>query len=357
MKRSTWNPLGPFSSRSIRWLEAPEPEGVVVQEERAKSVLSRNDSPDLPFRYSVNPYRGCGHACAYCYARPSHEYLDLGAGADFDRKLIVKINAPEQLALELAPARFRNEVVALCGSTDPYQPIEARYRLTRQMLKVFLQRATPVCIVTKGALIRRDLDLLTQLAERELLRIYLSIPFLDSDLARKFEPGAPTPTKRFEVLESLHKSGIPVGVSLAPLIPGLNEEQLPGLLEAAANAGATSAFTGLLRLPGSTREVFFERLERLAPARAQKVRNGLLEARDGHLEESRFGHRQSGTGPRYRAAMDLFLLTARRLGLETYEPGQGRFEAVTGDGRTTDPAGSSGATNSTGVSQGELFPS
>ncbi len=344
MKSCEWNPLGRFTDRSIEWLDAPEPTGLVVREEHAKSILSYNESPDLPFSYSANPYRGCGHACAYCYARPGHEYLDLGAGSDFDSKLVVKINAPERLALELAPAKFRREVVALCGNTDPYQPLEAKYGLTRRMLEVFRQRSTPVCLITKGALIRRDLDLLAALAERDLARVHVSIPFSDPDLARRFEPGAPTPTKRIEVIAALHGAGVPVGVSLSPLIPGLNEDQLPGLLESAADVGASSAFTGLVRLPGSTREVFLERLDRLVPERAQKVRNALLEARGGNWNETRFGHRSAGLGPRYRAALDLFLLTARRLGLKADEPGTRRFEAV-----TTPPSRSA-------PQQGQLFP-
>ena len=324
--RRVSNPPNPWASTAVEWLDLPPAATPTVYEEDARSILNPNTSPDLPFALSANAYRGCGHACAYCYARPTHEYLDLGAGTDFETRLVVKRNAPELLSIELASPRRRGRVVALSGNTDPYQPLEAGYGLTRAMLGVFLERSTPVCLITKGALVRRDLDLLARLAERDLVRVHVSIPFADTALARALEPGAPTPAKRFEVMRALADAGVPVGISLAPLIPGLNEDQLAGLLARAAEAGARTAFTALLRLPGSSREVFFERIEARLPERVARIRSALLEARGGKLHEGRFGLRMSGKGPRYRAAMDLFELAARRHGLELGEAAGSRFD-------------------------------
>jgi DNA repair photolyase len=290
-----------------------------VYEESARSVLSRNDSPDVPFRFGVNAYRGCAHACAYCYARPTHEYLGFGAGTDFDSQLVVKVDAPERLAEELARPSWRREVVCVSGNTDPYQPLEASYGLTRRLLQVLLARRTPVVVITKGALIRRDVDLLAELARRVGAEVHVSLAFADPDLARAMDPGAPSPAVRLETLRVLSEAGVPCGLALSPLIPGLNDAQVPELIERAAAAGARRVFSTLLRLPGNTEGVFTERLRAAFPDRADKVLGALREERGGGLHEGRFGARMEGRGPRWRAVRRLLEIQARRHGLELGE--------------------------------------
>jgi DNA repair photolyase len=290
-----------------------------VHEERAKSILATNDSPDVPFRWSVNPYRGCQHACAYCYARTGHQYLGFGAGTDFDSQIVVKLNAPELLARALARKNWRGEWIAFSGVTDCYQPLEASYGLTRACLEVCLDHKNPVGVITKSALIRRDVELLAKLHERAGVQVHLSIPFADEKQARAIEPFAAAPRTRFETVRALAEAGIPVGVAIAPVIPGLNDPQIPEILESAREAGATSAFLILLRLAAEVRPVFEERLAAAFPDRVNKVLHALEESRAKMRPDRRgdFGARMTGSGPRWSAIKDLFKMHCRRLGLDT----------------------------------------
>jgi DNA repair photolyase len=247
--------------------------------------------------------------------------LGFGAGTDFDRRIVVKVNAPEVLALELAKRSWKRETVVFSGSTDCYQPLEASYELTRRCLEVCLARHTPIGIITKGALIRRDIDVLAKLAERCGARVTITIPFLDDDVGRKMEPGAAAPHKRFETMRALSDAGIPTGLAIAPMIPGLNESDVPRLLERAKACGATSAFMTLLRLPAEVLPVFRERLADSFPDRAKKVESAILDMRDGRMNRSEFGSRMSGSGPRWDAVQQLFDIHCRKLGLNAREMG------------------------------------
>ncbi|MCY2959987.1 MAG: PA0069 family radical SAM protein [Planctomycetota bacterium] len=313
------NPPNPWSSTHVEWLEEPPVARLEVYEEEAESVLSTNDSPDVGFRWSVNPYRGCWHACAYCFARPGHQLLGFGAGTDFERRIVVKTNAPEVLSVELARRSWRRETVVFSGVTDCYQPLEASYALTRRCLEICLARRTPVAIITKSTLIRRDVDLLARLASGPGAHVTFSIPFLDEPVARALEPGAPTPSRRFETMRLLADAGVPVGISLAPLIPGFRESDIPALLVRAKENGASSAFTTLLRLPAEVAPVFEERFRAAFPDHWNKVEGALREMRGGGLKDARFGHRMHGRGPRWDALMRLFEIQRRRVGLADTE--------------------------------------
>lgn len=319
MPRPISNPPNPWQSVHVELLGEPPPVQVSVHEERARSIVAANDSPDVPFRWSVNPYRGCQHACAYCYARPSHELLGWGAGTDFDSRLVVKINAPELLEARLRSRGWRRELLAFSGVTDCYQPLEASYELTRRCLQACLRHRQPVAVVTKSALVRRDADLLAELARAAQVTLFVSVPFLDAEHARRLEPFAPPPAVRLETLAALSRAGVPTGVLVAPVIPALNDGQIPGLLERAAAAGARRAGMVLLRLPGPVAGVFEERLRAALPGRADHVLAALRDARGGRLNDARFGARFRGSGARWAAIEQLFALHARRLGLELAE--------------------------------------
>jgi DNA repair photolyase len=309
------NPPNPWVSVSLEWLGPPPTSTTKVYVERARTLVVANDSPDVPFRFGANAYRGCAHACAYCYARPTHEFLGFGAGTDFESQLVVKENAPELLQRELRRGVTGGEPLVFSGITDPYQPLEASFELTRRLLEVCLQAQQPVTILTKGALVRRDVDLLAKLAHGPGARVYITLISLDETLARALEPGAPTPALRLRALAELSAAGISTGVSLSPLILGLNESEGPALLEAAHAAGARRAFRTLLRLPGSVEAVFFERLQSELPGRVERIRRAQLEARGGRLQDGRFFNRMVGTGARYEAAEQLLALRARQLGM------------------------------------------
>lgn len=309
------NPPNPFVGEHVEWL-GPAPEvRVEVFEERPRSVLSRNDSPDVPFTWSVNPYRGCLHACAYCYARRDHEFLGWGAGTDFETRLVVKVGAPELLRKALSQRTWRGELIAFSGDTDCYQPLEAHYRLTRQCLLVCRDFRNPVGIITKSALIRRDVDLLRDLCAETPSTVTISIPFFDPDLARAIEPGTPPPRLRIDAVRTLADAGIPVSVLVAPIIPGLSESEIPTILEAVADAGARSVGRILLRLQGSVKSVFIKRLRRALPDRAVRIIARLEEIRGDSLTDGRFHRRMTGTGVYWKMIEDLFDLHARRLGL------------------------------------------
>lgn len=314
--RRVENPPNPYDRYTVDTLGEPPPSRVEVYEEEARSILSQNDSPDLAFRWSVNPYRGCQHACAYCYARPTHEYLGLGAGTDFDTRIFVKVNAPALLRAALARPRWSRECIAFSGVTDCYQPQEATYELTRRCLEVCLAAGNPVTIVTKSFLITRDVDVLVELARRNLVNVCISIGFADERAARAIEPGAPRPARRFEAIRRLSDAGVPVGVLVAPLIPGLSDREVADVLRRAAECGACSAGYTALRLPGSVREVFLSRIEAaLGPSAVARVKSRIRDIRGGKLNESRFGCRMRGEGPYWDAIRSLFQATAIRLGL------------------------------------------
>jgi DNA repair photolyase len=286
-----------------------------VYEDDSKSILSKNDSPDVGFRFSVNAYRGCYHGCAYCYARPTHEYLGFGAGADFERKIVVKRRAPELLRAALSRRSWKREAIVFSGNTDSYQPLEATYRLTRGCLEVCAEFGNPVHIITKAPLIERDLDVLGGLAQRGLVGVTVSVPFWDAEMARAIEPGVATPARRLLAVERLAQAGIPTSVNVAPVIPGLTDRDIPRILEAAARAGACSAAMVMLRLPGNVKSVFEERLRSAFPMSAEKVLARTREVRGGKLNDPSFGSRMRGEGEYADAIARLFETTARRLGL------------------------------------------
>lgn len=310
------NPPSRFEPTHVEWDAGHAPWAKLqVHEERAKSIVAENRSPDLPFRYSINPYRGCQHACAYCYARPSHQYWGFGAGTDFERQIIVKVNAPELLRELFTCGRWAGKPITFSGNTDCYQPLEGRYQLTRALLEVCEEHRNPVTIITKSALILRDLPLLKRLSQLTRLRVFMSIPFLDERLGRALEPGAATISRRLGVLEALSAAGITTGVSVSPLIPGISETEVVRVLRAARAAGATYAFTVLLRLPAEVAPVFVERLREALPLRASAVESALRSMRGGKLNSPAFGQRMRGQGPRYAILSSLFSMECRRLGL------------------------------------------
>jgi DNA repair photolyase len=314
--RNRSNPPNRFEAAYLEWEGAPPPADLHLHEEQAKSALSRNESPDVGFRWSVNPYRGCFHACAYCYARPTHPYLGFGAGTDFDRQIVVKVNIVERLRQALQKHSWRRELVAFSGNTDCYQPIEAHYELTRGCLETCATYATPVAIITKGKLVRRDIDVLQQLRRSAGCRVALSIPFANDDHARAIEPFASPPSKRFETLRILSDAGIETAVAVAPIIPGLNDDQIPEILKRARDAGAVGAFKILLRLPREVRPIFEERLAEALPLRRTKVMNAIRDVRGGHESDSRFGSRMVGQGSRWAVVEQLFSTQCDRLGLK-----------------------------------------
>ncbi len=308
------NPPNPFESQHRDLLEPAGTARLTLYADDSREILSRNDSPDLPFRWSVNPYRGCFHACAYCYARPSHEYWGFGAGTDFESKIVVKEEAPQLLRRAFEKPSWRGELIIFSGNTDCYQPLEAEYGLTRACLEVCGDYRNPVGIITKGSLVLRDLDVLVRLHREAWVVAYFSIPFSSDDVARKVEPHVPSITKRFAVMKTLSDAGIPTGISIAPVIPGLNEDDIPELLERAYDAGARTATYSLLRLSGSLEPVFLDRIGEAFPERIVKITNRLREIRGGTLTESRFFKRQQGQGPYWKLIEQLFALAKRRVG-------------------------------------------
>ena len=262
----------------------------------SKSIVSKNNSPDIPFRYSVNPYRGCIHACSYCYARSSHEYLGYNAGLDFETKIVVKHEAPTLFRDFLARDTWKPEPIAFSGVTDCFQPAERKFRLTRGCLEVAQETRQPIGIVTKNALILRDLDILQAMAADDLVHVFLSVNTLDPQLAREMEPRTSIPSARIRAIKTLADAGIPVGVMVAPIIPGLNDSELPSVLQAASEAGANVASYVLLRLPLTVEPVFTEWLERTQPLKAERVLGRVRETRHGKLNNSNWGERMVGTG-------------------------------------------------------------
>jgi DNA repair photolyase len=326
--RPVSNPPNPWLSTHLEWLEEPPAAALEVFEEEARSILAENDSPDLGFRYSLNPYRGCFHACLYCYARPSHQYLGWGAGTDFDRKIAVKTNAPELLRARFMRTSWQGELIAFSGDTDCYQPLEVSYELTRRCLEVCAEFGNPVGVITKSMVIRRDLALVARLARETRSKVTLSIPFARDEMARKIEPFASPPSRRFETLRLLSEAGVETGIAIAPVIPGLNDTDIVELLERARAAGVRRAFIAPVRLAGEVLPVFRERIREALPAeRVQKIEHTILELRGGKMNESCFGARFAGTGARWRAIEELFHLHYRRLG---FSGGEDRDEEHAG---------------------------
>ena len=293
--------------------------------DHSRTIVSTNDSPDLPFRYSINPYRGCEHGCAYCYARPTHEFLGYDAGLDFESKIVVKENAAQLFRawLQRAPhvdARGHSEPVVLSGVTDCYQPAERRFRLTRAVLAVAREFGQPMSIITKNALVTRDLDLLADLASRRLVRVAISLTTLDAELAGRMEPRTSRPAARLRTIRELTDAGVPVHVMLAPIIPHLNDAEIPTLLEAAADHGAVSAGHVLLRLPLSVEPVFRLWLRRHEPTRAEAVESAVRGTRGGAMYSPKWGQRQSGTGQRAEQIMQTMRVFMKRAGLDVAPP-------------------------------------
>jgi DNA repair photolyase len=283
--------------------------------DHSQSIVTHNESPDLPFSYSLNPYRGCEHGCTYCYARPYHEYLGLSCGLDFETKIFVKPDAPALLEEWLMRPKWQPEPIAMSGVTDCYQPVERKLRIARGCLEVCARFGQPIGTITKNALITRDLDVLKDLASGNLVHTTLSITTLDPRLARAMEPRASGPDKRFAAVEALAKAGVRVGVNLAPIVPGLTDHEIPALLERARDAGAGSAGYIMLRLPLQVKDLFMEWVEREFPDRAAKVRHAIEGVRDGKLNATEWGTRMRGTGWRADLIEQVFRSTRDRLGL------------------------------------------
>jgi DNA repair photolyase len=281
----------------------------------ARTLIAHNSSPDIPFTQSINPYQGCEHGCIYCYARPTHAYHDLSPGLDFETRLFAKPNAPTLLRAELAKRGYRCEPIALGTNTDPYQPIEREWKITRGILEVLAEHEHPFTIVTKSALVERDLDLIAPMAAKNMARVYISITTLDKELARSLEPRAATPPRRLQAILALSDAGVPVGVLAAPVIPQLNDRDLEGILEAAAANGARHAGWIMLRLPLEVAPLFRDWLDAHYPLRAEHVMSVLRQLRGGRDYDARFGARMRGTGPFAELIEKRFALACRRLRL------------------------------------------
>ena len=300
--------------------EAQAPLRTEVRPDASRKVITRNSSPDLGFDRSINVYRGCEHGCVYCYARPTHAYLGLSPGQDFESRIFAKHEAPAQLERELARPGYECRMIAMGTNTDPYQPTERRLALTRGVLEVLDRHEHPVGIVTKSALVTRDVDVLSRMARRRLATVSLSVTTLDRDLARTMEPRASTPAKRLEAMRTLSAAGVPVGVMAAPIIPGLTDHEVEAILEAAAEAGAGRAGYVLLRLPQEVRGLFLEWLSVHAPNKAKRVVSLLQGMRAGRLNDASFGSRMTGNGPYAELLAARFAAATKRLGLTRRGP-------------------------------------
>jgi DNA repair photolyase len=290
-----------------------------VQEVPARRIITKNDSPDIGFDRSINPYRGCEHGCIYCFARPTHAFLGLSPGLDFETKLFAKTNAAQALERELAEPSYRPRMIAIGTNTDPYQPIERRYRIMRRVLEVLSATNHPVGIVTKSALVLRDLDILQSMAERGLVKVGLSVTTLEGKLARAMEPRASTPDKRLETLEKLSAAGVPTSVMVAPVIPGLNDAEMERILERAAVAGVNEAGYVLLRLPLEISDLFIEWLKTNCPDRAGRVLSLMRQTRGGKLYDAKWGERMEGDGPYAWMIGRRFEMAVERLGLNQHK--------------------------------------
>jgi DNA repair photolyase len=329
---ATFNPLNRFGCYGREayddgWAQPPDETAAddtppklktTVTVQRARTIIARNDSPDIPFTQSINPYQGCEHGCIYCYARPTHAYLDLSPGLEFETKLFAKPDAAALLRAEIGKRGYVCDPIALGTNTDPYQPIEREWKITRQILEVLAAHEHPFTIVTKSALVERDLDLIAPMAARNMARVYLSITSLDRELARTLEPRAAAPPRRLQAMRALADAGVPVGVLVAPVIPQLNDRDLEAVLEAAAAHGATSAGWILLRLPLEVAPLFRAWLDEHYPLRAAHVMSLIQQLRGGRDNDPNFGSRMRGAGTFAELIARRFALATKRLGLNDH---------------------------------------
>jgi DNA repair photolyase len=311
------NPPNPYDKYSAEFLGEPPTTKLEIFEETAtRKIITKNNSPDVGFEFSVNCYRGCIHGCTYCFARPYHEFLGYGAGTDFETKIVAKVNAPKLLREELKRTRRKIDSLSFSFTTDPYLPIEANYRLTRKCLEVCRDFRISVGIVTKSPLVTRDADVLSNMRAT----VFFSIPFLTTEKSKPFEPYVPIPDARFRAMQMLAEKGIPVGIAIAPIIPSYNESDIPALLEKARNHGATRAFMTMLRLPTeSLQNYFVERLEERLPTKKDKILHQIQRERGGRLNSSEFGNRMNGKTEQWQMAVKMFHLHFKRLGFKEFE--------------------------------------
>ena len=318
------NPANRFEKTSYHRMEWDEPEdpsaGTVFLKDETRKIINYNDSPDVGFNASINPYRGCEHGCIYCFARPNHEYLGFSAGLDFETKILVKEDAPELLRRELASPRWEPQVIAISGVTDAYQPIERRLQLTRRCLEVFVEFRNPVVIITKNELVARDIDLLSQLARIDGILVFVSVTSLDPELARELEPRASQPARRLAAIEALASAGVPVGTLVAPVIPGLTDHEMPAILSAVAKAGALAASYVPLRLPYGLAPLFEEWLTLHRPLQKDKILNRIRDIRGGRLNDPNFRTRMQGSGAYAEHISELFEVSCRKAGLNSKRP-------------------------------------
>jgi len=320
------NPANRFEAMHVEtdedaWIDDdPRPVRTVFLRDHSQAIINKNDSDDLSFEFSVNPYRGCEHGCSYCFARTYHEYLGYSAGLDFESKIVVKEDAPELLERELSKPTYRVGKIAMSGVTDCYQPVERKLEITRRCLGVMARFRQPVAMITKNALIARDVDHLAELARYQASAAFLSVTTLDPKLARILEPRASSPRARLEAVRTLADAGVPVGVSCAPMIPGLNDSELPAILAAAKDAGASFAFYSMVRLPGAVAPVFTAWLEQHFPGKKDTILNRIRECHGGKLNSSVAFERMRGQGVAADQARAIFKATSRRLGIANRPP-------------------------------------
>ena len=305
----------------VNQLEEPElPPNTVLLEDKSCSILTRNDSPDVGFEYSVNPYRGCEHGCIYCFARPTHEYLGFSSGLDFETKILVKRDAPQLLRKELSSAKWKPQVVIMSGVTDCYQPIERKLKITRGCLEVFAEFRNPVGIITKNHLVTRDIDLLQELARHNAVRVNVSVTTLDMNVARIMEPRTSMPQARLDAIRQLSSAGIPVNVMVAPVVPAITDHEMVSIIERAVEAGATSAAYVVMRLPYAVKDLFEQWVKTHFPDRADKVLNRLRSLRGGKLYDATWGKRMSGEGIFAEQIEKTFDIACRKFGLNKPRP-------------------------------------
>jgi DNA repair photolyase len=294
--------------------EEPPPIQTTVSIDATRTIIARNQSPDIPFSQSINPYRGCEHGCIYCYARPTHAYFGLSTGLDFETKLFAKPDAAKLLAEELRKPGYKPSAIALGTNTDPYQPIEREMKITRSVLETLAAFEHPFSIVTKSALVMRDIDIIAPMAAKRMARVFISVTTLDRDLARKLEPRAATPPRRLEAIKALAEAGVPIGIMTAPIIPALTDWEIERLLEAGRAAGAQSAGYTVMRLPFEIKDLFVQWLEAHAPGKAKHVLSLVRQVRDGKLNDPNFGTRMRGTGTYAELIAKRHRLACERLG-------------------------------------------
>jgi len=318
------NPVNRFEKTSYQPSQWDEPEDpsphTVFLRDQTRTIINYNDSPDVGFEASINPYRGCEHGCIYCFARPNHEYLGFSAGLDFETKILVKEDAPDLLRRELASPRWKPQVIAISGVTDAYQPIERRLQLTRKCLEVLVEFRNPVVIITKNELVTRDIDLLRRLASFDAVLVFVSVTSLDAELARELEPRASQPARRLAAIEALAGARVPVASLVAPVIPGLTDHEMPSIIAAVAKAGAVAASYVPLRLPYGVAPLFEEWLTQHRPLQKEKILNRIRDIRGGRLNDPNFVTRMQGSGAYAQQLSELFELSCRKAKLNSRRP-------------------------------------